>query len=151
VLPILLSSLVLFALGGAFAFFMVVPAIVRVMQTFVTPSMTQMLRLHDVLGFVYNLVLACGVLFQLPLVTLMLSWIGLVTPRFLLSKWRHAVVLILVLTAVITPGDVASAQIFLGIPIVALYFLSVAVAFLVRRKPQPKPEEAPHAAGPSGA
>ncbi|MBI5837292.1 MAG: twin-arginine translocase subunit TatC [Candidatus Eisenbacteria bacterium] len=136
VLPILLSSLLLFASGGAFAFFMVIPAIIKVMETFLTPSMQQVLRLHDVLGFVYNLCLACGILFQLPLVTLILSWIGLVTPRFLLGKWRHAVIGILILTAVITPGDVASAQIFLGIPIVALYFLSVAVAFMVRRKPK---------------
>jgi sec-independent protein translocase protein TatC len=151
VVPIMVSSLTLFFLGGAFAFFMVVPAIVRVMKTFLTPSMTQMLRLHDVLGFVYNLVLACGVLFQLPLVTLLLSWIGLVTPMFLLGKWRHAVVIILVLTAAITPGDVASAQLFLGIPIVGLYFLSVAVAFMVRRKPKPKPEEGTDAPGTSHA
>ncbi len=135
VIPVLAASLGLFALGGLFAFFMVIPAILGVLTTFLTPSMSQSLRLNDVLGFVYNLCLACGILFQLPLITLLLSWIGLVRPETLLSKWRHAIVGVLVLTAVITPGDVATAQIFLGIPIVLLYFISVAVAFMVRRKP----------------
>jgi sec-independent protein translocase protein TatC len=136
VLPLVLSSLVLFLTGVAFAFYMVIPAIIQVLRTFLTPSMRQNLRLSDVLGFVYNMCLACGILFQLPLATLLLSWAGLVTPRFLLSKWRHAIVLVLFITAIITPGDVATAQIFLGIPIIALYFLSIAVAFLVRRKPK---------------
>src|SRR5262249_30712353 len=110
VLPLILSSLVLFVAGAAFGLYLVVPAIITVLKTFLTPSMRQDLRLSEVLGFIYKLCFACGVLFQLPLATLLLSWIGLVTPRFLLSKWRHAVVIILILTAVITPGDVATAQ-----------------------------------------
>ncbi|HVP38229.1 MAG TPA: twin-arginine translocase subunit TatC [Candidatus Saccharimonadales bacterium] len=147
ILPLLLSSLALFVLGGAFGFFMVVPAILEVLKKFRTPSMIVMLRLHDVLGFVYNMCLASGILFQLPLVTLMLSWIGLVTPAFLLSKWRHAIVLTLILTAAVTPGDVVWAQVFMGIPIVLLYFLSVALAYLVRRRPK----EAPDVPGALGA
>jgi sec-independent protein translocase protein TatC len=136
VLPLVGASLLLFLAGVAFSFYMVVPAIISVLRTFVTPTMRQNLRLSDVLGFVYNMCIACGILFQLPLVTLLLSWAGLVTPHFLLSKWRHAIVVVLFITAIITPGDVATAQIFLGIPIIGLYFLSIAVAFVTRRKPK---------------
>ena len=67
---------------------------------------------------------------------LILAWIGVVTPSFLLRKWRHAIVVVLFITAIITPGDVASAQIFMGLPIIALYFLSIGVAALVKRKPR---------------
>jgi len=110
------ASLVLFAVGGAFGLLLVIPLMLKVLQSFVTPSMTQMLRLGELLRFEYNMCLACGILFQLPLVTLILAWMGVVTPAFLLKKWRHAIVIVLFITAIITPGDVASAQIFLGFP-----------------------------------
>ncbi len=134
--PLVVSSLVLFLVGGAFAYFLVIPAMVKVLLSFQTPSMKQMLQLSEVLKFVYNMILACGILFQLPLVTLILAWVGIVTPQFLLKKWRHAIVIVLFITAIVTPGDVASAQLFLGLPVMALYFLSIGVAFLVKRKPR---------------
>ncbi len=143
VAPIVASSLVLFVIGIAFALFLVIPSMMKVLLAFQTASMAPMLRLQDVLRFIYNMCLACGVLFQLPLVTLLLTAIGVVTPGFLLSKWRHAIVLVLFLTAIITPGDVASAQIFMGIPIIALYFLSIGLAIFIRRKPKPRDESPP--------
>lgn len=134
--PLVASSLVLFLLGGAFAYFLVIPAMVKVLLSFRTPSMQQMLQLSEVLKFVYNMILACGILFQLPLVTLILAWVGIVTPQFLLKKWRHAIVIVLMITALVTPGDVATAQIFLGLPVMLLYFISIGVAFMVKRKPR---------------
>jgi sec-independent protein translocase protein TatC len=136
VAPLVVASLVLFLMGAAFAYFLVIPAMIKVLLAFQTPSMQQLLQLSEVLKFVYNMILACGILFQLPLVTLILAWIGVVTPSFLLRKWRHAIVVVLFITAIITPGDVASAQIFMGLPIIALYFLSIGVAALVKRKPR---------------
>jgi sec-independent protein translocase protein TatC len=73
---------------------------------------------------------------QLPLVTLLLTAIGLVKPMFLLQQWRAALVVIFVLTAIITPGDVVSAQVVMGIPMVLLYFLSVGLSFFVAKKKQ---------------
>jgi len=67
-------------------------------------------------------------------VALLLTAIGLVTPQFLLKQWRGAIVVIFIVTALITPGDVVSAQIIMGLPMVALYFASVAMSFLVARK-----------------
>jgi len=140
--PLVVASLVLFVTGGAFGFYLVIPAMIATFGAFQTASMFQMIQLGELVKFVNNMIIACGILFQLPLVTLILTWMGFVTPQFLLSKWRHAIVIVLFLTAIITPGDVASAQIFMGLPIMALYFLSIGVAVLVRRKPKEKRDAA---------
>ena len=134
ILPMALASMVLFALGAWAAYGYVVPLVVHVLSGFLTPNMKAEIRLGDLLGFAYNLSLACGVLFQLPLVTMMLTAMGLVTPAFLLRQWRYAVVLTFLVTAIITPGDVLSAQIVMGIPMTALYFVSVALSALVARR-----------------
>jgi len=114
------------------------------------------IQLSTLLGFFYNIALACGVVMQLPLVTMALTAIGLVTPRFLLSQWRVAIVAVFLVTAIITPGDVVSAQIIMGLPMTALYFLSVGLSWFVARKrtdaekqaeaeTETPIEEAPHA------
>jgi sec-independent protein translocase protein TatC len=126
--------MVLFAAGAAAAYFYVVPLIVEVLERFLVAGVTTQIRLGALLDFTYNLALACGILMQLPLVTLLLTAIGLVTPTFLLRQWRVAIVAVFVLTAAITPGDVVSAQIVMGGPMVLLYFASVGLSFLVAKK-----------------
>ncbi len=129
-----LASTVLFAAGAAAAYFYVVPLVVRVLEQFLVPGVATQIRLASLLDFTYNLALACGLLMQLPMLTLVLTSIGLVTPRFLLRQWRYALVAIFVLTALITPGDVVSAQFVMGGPMVLLYFASVGLSVLVARR-----------------
>jgi sec-independent protein translocase protein TatC len=134
ILPAMMSSLLLFALGAWAAYGYVVPLVVNVLQGFMTPSMKAEIRLSSLLGFVYNMAIACGLVFQLPLVTMSLTAIGLVTPQFLLKQWRYAIVGAFIVTAVITPGDVVTAQIVMGVPMTLLYFISVGLSFLVAKK-----------------
>lgn len=134
VVPLAALSFVLFALGAASSYLYVTPLVVHVLERFLTPGMQAQIRLSFLLDFFYNLVLACGLLAQLPLVTMLLTALGLVTPGFLARQWRIAIVLIFVVTAAITPGDVVSAQVVMGAPMVALYFLSVGLSFLVARR-----------------
>jgi sec-independent protein translocase protein TatC len=129
-----IGSMILFATGAAAAYFYVVPLIVHVLESFLVKGVLTQIRLNSLLDFTYNLALACGILMQLPLVTLLLTAIGLVKPMFLLKQWRAALVVIFVLTAAITPGDVVSAQVVMGLPMVLLYFLSVGFSFLVAKK-----------------
>jgi sec-independent protein translocase protein TatC len=147
VLPMSLASMLLFAAGVAISYVYVVPMIVDVLEAFKTPSMVVQVRLSELLGFFYNVSLACGVIMQLPLVTMTLTSMGLVTPGFLMRQWRYAVVGGFVVTAVITPGDVITAQLVLGGPMVLLYFISVGLSWLVarRRKPNVDSEEVPSA------
>ena len=132
-LPLVFGSIVLFLAGASTAVFLVVPIVLEVLETFQTASMVQQIRLSSLLGFVYNLGFATGVVFQLPLVAGALAALRIVTSRWLLRQWRVAIVSMLVVSALITPGDVVTAQIILGIPLVLLYLLSIVVAWLVER------------------
>jgi len=134
ILPMALASMGLFGLGVWAAWGYVVPLVLHVLSGFMTPSMVAQIRLSDLLGFFYNLAFACGLVCQMPLVTMTLTAIGLVTPRQLLRQWRVAVVGAFLVTALITPGDVITAQVVMGLPMTVLYFLSVALAWLVARR-----------------
>ncbi|HEY6195174.1 MAG TPA: twin-arginine translocase subunit TatC [Candidatus Eisenbacteria bacterium] len=129
-----IGSMVLFALGAWAAYGYVVPLVVHVLQQFLVKGVITQIRLSALLDFTYNLALACGILMQLPMVTMLLTAIGLVTPRFLLKQWRAAIVIIFVVTAAVTPGDVVSAQLVMGAPMALLYFVSVGLSFLVAKK-----------------
>jgi sec-independent protein translocase protein TatC len=137
ILPMAMGSMFMFALGVWCAYGYLMPLVISVLGRFMTPSMTAEIRLGSLLGFFYNLALACGLVGQLPLVTMALTAIGLVTPGFLLKQWRYALVLVFLVTALITPGDVATAQLIMGVPMTGLYFVSVGLSWLVakRRKP----------------
>ena len=134
ILPMALGSMVLFAIGAWAAYGYVVPLVIRVLSGFLTPGMKAEIRVGELLGFAYNLSLACGLVFQMPLVTMALTAMGLVTPGFLLRQWRYAIVAAFVVTAIITPGDVLSAQIVMGVPMTGLYFASVGLSALVARR-----------------
>lgn len=133
ILPLVLLSLVLFAAGVAVALLLVVPISMQALNAFLTPAMTPQFRLSYVLGFIYNLCLATGVVFQLPLVVAVLTLMRVVSSRFLIRKWRLALVGAVVVSALVTPGDVVIAQFLLGLPLVLLYVLSVAVAWILER------------------
>ena len=143
ILPLSVMSCILFAGGAYVAYAYVVPLVVRMLEQFLTPGMISQIRLSFLLDFFYNMALACGVMAQLPLVTMLLTAMGLVTPVFLLKQWRIAMVVIFVVTAAITPGDVVSAQVVMGGPMALLYFMSVGLSFLVaRRKSRDEADEA---------
>lgn len=134
VLPMAIGSMLLFAAGVAAAYFYIVPLVVHVLTGFMTPSMSAQIRVEALLGMTYGMALACGVVCQLPLVLMILTAIGLVSPRQLLKQWRFALVGSFAVTAAITPGDVVTAQIVLAVPMTLLYFLSVALSWLVWRR-----------------
>lgn len=134
ILPMALGSMLLFAVGIGAAYVYVVPLVVQVLGQFETPSMKAEIRLGALLGFFYNIALACGLVMQLPMVTMTLTGLGIVTPGFLIRQWRYALVAVFLVTALITPGDVVTAQIVMGVPLTALYFVSVGLSWLVARR-----------------
>jgi sec-independent protein translocase protein TatC len=133
VLPMAFFSTLLFLGGVAFSYFVLTPIMVELLTTgFSTEHVVANITVDYLLDFIIKLAVACGILFQLPLVVALLTLVDLVTPKFLWSKWRHAIVIILILAAVATPGDGPS-QLILAAPIVVLYFLSIVLSmFLVR-------------------
>lgn len=117
-------SLILFLGGAAFGYFVMVPMSLYFLLSFKTAQMVPMITVDRYISFVGTLVLAGGVIFELPLVITFLAKIGIATPEFLRQKRRYAIVLILIVSAVITPPDVIS-QLLMAAPLLILYELGI--------------------------
>lgn len=152
--PIAFWSATLFLAGLAFSSLVLTPTMIRILTSFGSEHVRAQISVGYLFDFFFKMGLACGLLFQLPLVVAVLSFVGLVSSRFLLSKWRHAIVLILIVAAIVTPGDGPS-QLILAVPIVVLYFISIWIAVAIergrRRRAAEEEAERGLAAGPEGA
>lgn len=133
VVPVLAASVALFYAGFLLAFFFLGPQIPQILLGFGTRSVQNILAVDDVMSLVLTLSLSCGLVGQVPLVVSFLVWAGIVSPAALIRQWRVAVVAILVVAAVITPGDYGLTMLVIALPIAGLYVLSVFLAVLVSR------------------
>jgi len=133
VVPVLVGASLLFYTGIAFAWFFVVPRMMAFFLGFGSARLAPLLNVSEYFGFVAKFCLAFGLAFQLPLVLVMLSALGLVSPRRLWSQWRYGIVIIFILAAWLTPPDIVS-QIMMGVPLVVLYLAALVVASIVGRK-----------------
>jgi sec-independent protein translocase protein TatC len=137
VLPLVLISSVLFYLGVAFSYFVVVPTATRFLLAFGADVLEPVIMIGDYFGFVSRFCIVFGAVFQLPLVISALSFTGLVSSSMLLRKWRYALVGVLIFAAILTPPDIAS-QLMMAGPLVALYFFSVWLASIIERRRKPR-------------
>ena len=133
IVPSLYLGVVLFAIGVAMAYLIVLPVTLQFTMGFQTAALEQAITIDAYLAVVTRLLLAFGGVFELPVVILILSALGLVTPEFLASKRRHAVVGITILAAVITPGDVITVTLLMMAPLFLLYEFSIFLSRLVTR------------------
>ena len=134
IVPALYMGLVLFALGVVMAYKIVLPMTLSFTMGFQTESLEQNIVIGEYLSFVTRLLLAFGGVFELPVVVLILSAMGLATPEFLASKRRHAIVIITVLASVLTPGDVITLTLMMMVPLILLYEFSILLSKLVVRR-----------------
>jgi len=135
VFPVLLASTLLFYLGLAFAYAFVVPRMVSFFLSFSAATLKPIINVTQYFSFVTKFCLAFGLVFQIPVVIVLLAWLGLVTPRQLLSQWRYGVVIIFIVAAWLTPPDAVS-QVMMAIPMVVLYMGAIGLAFVVGRRRQ---------------
>ncbi len=133
VTPLLLATTLLFYLGIGFAFLVVIPQVVTFLLSFGTDNLSPLIGVGPYFGFVSRLCLAFGLVFELPLLVLFLSLLGIVNPKMLLRTWRYALIAIAALSAVLTPPDVIS-QVMMAGPVMLLYIGSVLVSIAVTRK-----------------
>jgi len=133
IIPFMLSSSILFYAGVLFCYFILIPIVLQFLLKFGTPHLSPLLSVSSSFSFVARLCFTFGVVFQLPIVVLVLSLLGIVTPRFLLRQWRYAIVAIFAAAAILTPPDVVS-QLLMAGPILVLYLGSVLIALIVVRR-----------------
>ena len=136
-LPLLVSSVLLFYLGCAFAFFLVLPMVFTFLTAITPEGVAMMTDINAYLNFVLVIFLAFGISFELPVALVILAVMGWVTPEQL-REWRgYAVVGVFVLAAIITPPDVVS-QLMLAIPLCLLYEAGIIAARMVAPKADPE-------------
>jgi sec-independent protein translocase protein TatC len=134
IVPSLYFGLVLFAGGVAMAYYVVLPTTLKFTMSFQTASLEQAIVVNEYLSLVVRLLVAFGIVFEMPVVILALSVVGLVTPEFLAKQRRFAILIITVVASVITPGDVVTVTVMMMVPLVALYEISIVLSRLVTRK-----------------
>ncbi len=134
IMPALYLGLVLFCVGAALAYFAAIPMTLRFMMGFQSSSLEQNIIIGEYLGFVVKIIVAFGVVFELPVVVLILATIGLVTSAFLSRMRRYFIVIAAIAASLLTPGDAVSLTIFLMAPLMLLYELSILLAKLVERR-----------------
>ncbi len=131
----------LFLLGILFGYYVVCPISINFLSHFqLDPSIMNEIDLTSYVSTVIMLVMACGIMFQLPMVVYVLAKLGVVTPKFLRTYRKHAIVIILTIAAVLTPPDVMS-QMIMSVPLLILYEISIYVAGVVRKKEELRQQE----------
>lgn len=133
IVPAFYLGTVLFLAGAALAYFFALPFTIRFMLGFQTQALQPILTAPEYFAFVTKLLLAFGFMFELPVVTMVLAALGIVTSSFLKSKRRYAVGGMAVAASMITPGDAITATLFMMGPLLLLYELSIALARLMER------------------
>jgi sec-independent protein translocase protein TatC len=134
-------ALLLFAVGAAFAWFLLIPAAIRFLANFSPDIFKTEWTSQNYIPFVTSLLFWIGVCFELPLAAFFLAKLRVVNARLLLRGWRYATVLICIVAAIITPTVDPFNLMLVAVPLVALYFASILLAALAQRGGAPKPRE----------
>ena len=134
VVPVLAGGIVLFLAGAALSWFFVLPLALEWLINFQSESLDPMITAGEYFGFVISMTLAFGASFELPIVILLLSMLGIVNPRMLMKFRRHAVVGATIVGAFLTPGDLVWTTILMAVPLYGLYELSIILSWMVYRK-----------------
>jgi sec-independent protein translocase protein TatC len=124
----------LFILGILFGYFLIVPLTINFLGGYnVSADVLNQINLKSYIGTIMSLIFATGLVFELPILVYFLSKVGIVTPAFMRKYRRHAVIIILLVAAIITPPDIFS-QIMVTIPMYALFEISILVSARIERQ-----------------
>jgi len=131
---IVASTTMCFLSGVAFAYFLMLPYMLQFFAVFGTSNITNMISITEYMSFVLQLILLSGLVFELPMVAYFLGRFGIMTPAFMRHYRRHAIVVILIVAAVVTPTTDPITMSVFALPMFILYEISIWVAGLAARK-----------------
>ncbi len=133
VTPFIFLSTVSFILGAAFAYYILFPPAVRYLLG-LGSDFQLLLRATDYFDFITLIMLAMGVIFQMPAISYVLSRIGVISAGILIRGWKIALVVILIVAAFVSPtGDIPNMMLF-ATPMMVLYLVSIGIAWIFGRK-----------------
>ena len=131
--PFIVFGTLFFVLGGYFGYRFLLPA---TCSFFVETGkqFKQMVTVDDYFSFASTIILATGLVFETPILIFFLARVGIVTPAFLMQKFKYAVVLSFIIAAVVTPTPDMVTQAALAVPMILLYLIGIGVAYLFGKK-----------------
>jgi len=133
IIPLIIFTFLSFLCGLIFAYMIVIPFSLSFFTSIGFEGIQNNFSINYYFSFITWLMIGSGLIFELPVIVFILSVIGLLTPAFMRHYRRYAIVIILVLSAFITPPDPVS-LVLMSIPLLVLYEVSIGVSWLVNRK-----------------
>ena len=134
-IPFVAMSTFFFVAGAAFAHYVVFPLTWRFFVSFTTDIVTFMPRIQPAFSLYLRLVLAFGIVFQMPTVVLFMARMGVLTARYMIRNFKYAVLLIVIVSAVVTPDGGGVSLVAMTGPLVLLYIFSIGLAWLFGKQP----------------
>jgi sec-independent protein translocase protein TatC len=120
--------------GASFAYWVMLPTALMFFAAFGTTAITNNIAINEYFSFVISVILTAGIVFELPMVSFFLSKLGILTPKFMRKYRKHAVVIILIIAGVLTPGPDVTSQLLLGVPLFILYEISIFISKIAQKK-----------------
>ncbi len=125
--------LVSFVMGCLFSYFILIPRGLKFLLSFGKDDLEPVISASQYISFVSSLILGCGLVFQMPVLSFILTKLGIINGRRLRKKYKYAVIIVFIAAAIITPTPDALNLLMLALPMLFLYEFSIWVSFLARR------------------
>ena len=138
VIPFVLGGSLFFAMGVLFAYFVAVPIGFKFLLGYATDFIKPMPSMKEYLSFSIKFLLAFGLVFEFPVVLVLLARIGVIDAKTLARQRKYAILLIFIFAAVVTPPDFIS-QVLMALPLIGLYELSICLSKIVGKKKKEAP------------
>ena len=132
ILPLLLSSLILFGLGLAFSYYTLIPAALNFFLNYSEEVLEPFWSFDQYFEFILVLFYSTGLAFQIPIFQILLGLLNIVAPEQMLKAWRYVILLSTILGAILTPSTDPLTQILLSLAILLLYFSGLGILFLIK-------------------
>jgi sec-independent protein translocase protein TatC len=131
---IVVFSSVCFLAGIAFAYFVMLPLTLKFAAQFGSETIKNEFAIDEYMSIIISVMLAAGLIFELPMISFFLSKLGILKPSYMKKYRRHAIVIIMVAAAFLTPGADPVSQIVLAVPLVLLYEISIFISKISQKK-----------------
>ena len=132
ILPLLISSLVLFGLGLAFSYYTLVPAALNFFLNYSEEVLEPFWSFDQYFEFILVLFYSTGLAFQIPIIQILVGLLNIVSPKQMLGAWRYVILISTILGAILTPSTDPLTQLLLSFAIVLLYISGLGILFLIK-------------------
>jgi sec-independent protein translocase protein TatC len=132
ILPLLLSSLILFGLGLAFSYYTLIPAALNFFLNYSEEVLEPFWSFDQYFEFILVLFYSTGLAFQIPIIQILVGLLNIISAQQMLGAWRYIILISTILGAILTPSTDPLTQLLLSVAILLLYFSGLAILFLIK-------------------